>query len=130
VNEELNKDLQGQAKDEEKGRDGSHGAEGVNEELNKDLQGRAKESENAIADFAKIEKMKDFIRKAKRHGDVAAVGKHLKCSDFIYRSAMGRTDDDYTDAEMMFLKEMYVRTSRRMDLREELGLNNDFAETE
>jgi len=71
-----------------------------------------------------VHEKKDLIRKMRQHGDVPSVCRELGYSTSIFWTAMGKTDELYTMAEMKVLLLMYQRMLERQELREKLGLSN------
>ena len=67
--------------------------------------------------------VKTLIRRLQKHGDVKAACVALGCHPQTFTSAMNRTDDRFTDMELMMLDYVYNKVLKRLELRKKVGLN-------
>lgn len=72
-------------------------------------------------DYVALERMKEFIRKNKRNGDVTAAAKRIGCTTTPYWTGMNRSDEDYTNIELAFIKEMFDVANERAAVKKSLN---------
>jgi len=70
-----------------------------------------------------INNVKALIRRLKKHGDVKDACQELGCHPQVFNSAMNRTDDLFTDSELLMLDYVHNRVLKRLELRKKVGLN-------